>query len=294
MSPLLEVNDVILSKSLTYDEARKIKVGDIITYKMTTSEISGYLNTHECVQEPTLDSESGEYYIKTQGKKSGAPIEIVYLDQIEGRMVIEIGFLGDIYTAIKTTTGIATLVIVPLILMLILSILRLVDIVKDRDGKKAYTKNKEKKNLTETEIEELTKKATDAIAKKAVEEYKLKLKKEEIAKQAILDYVKSLTNSSDQSKSSDTTNFEIFDDTLKNHLTKESHINTTIQDGTNTLKVEVYHITDEKASITENDQIATLSDDSSTTEIESKRETERLLDNSKSNEIVRKKSDEIE
>lgn len=203
MSPLLSVNDVILSKSITLEEAKNIKVGDIVTYKMTTGSIKGYLNTHECVAEAQYDSVSKKWYIKTQGRKDGAPVEVVYLEQIEAVMVNKLPFVSKIYTLMKSTTGIATLVIVPLILMLILSSLRLIDILKD--------KNKKESRVQGEELESLTKQKTEEIAKRAVEDYKaLEFRRAEIARLAIEEYkLRNLQSESQHLKHSDKNTLEL-------------------------------------------------------------------------------------
>ncbi len=129
MSPELEVGDIILSKKV--DDASTLKSGDVITY---IGELGSYADkniTHKVIVDPyEID---GTYYLRTQGIANDYIDPEISEDQILGKMVCILPFLGALYNFFITPFGLI-IVLAILALLFINEILNLKRIVKDPDN----------------------------------------------------------------------------------------------------------------------------------------------------------------
>lgn len=192
MSPTIDVNEMILSKQITdLDDYKKvdsqIDVDDVVTFKQV---VNGYIinNTHRVIKDVYYDSEMKCHCIQTKGDNPSAPTDKpIPITDLRAKMVMKFSSLGDIYSFLGSTGGIATMIIIPMALVLISTIYQLVMKIKHPAGKE-----KEVITLTEEEKERIRKEKEQEIANKAVEEYiALEKRKEEIKKKAIEEYLNS-------------------------------------------------------------------------------------------------------
>jgi signal peptidase len=187
MTPTIKVGDIILSQNINFEQAKQIKAGDVVTYIVESGTLKGLPNTHRCVEAPYYDEVSDKWVLKTKGDKDGAPDEIISLSSVQSQMVRKLDFISSAYSYMRTTTGMATIMVGPLLLFLILSGWRLVDLIR----------RKPEKQPTKEEKDQLLEQAKAEIAKKAVEEYiAIENRKQEIAQLAIEEYLKSRQMSS--------------------------------------------------------------------------------------------------
>lgn len=99
MEPTLSVGDIVFVK-----ETKDIKEQDIIAFRINNSIV-----THRLVE--IIDEEDGKKY-KTKGDSNTTEdLELLKIDDIEGKYSFKIGKLGNIILFLKTKTGIIILVI---------------------------------------------------------------------------------------------------------------------------------------------------------------------------------------
>ncbi|MDD4316517.1 MAG: signal peptidase I [Clostridia bacterium] len=168
MSPKLEVNDVILSETLSgADEVRqRLKTGDVVTFVAEYGIQKGMLITHEVVRTAYFDDGYGKEMIQTRGVKEGATDDPpVPLENVQAVMVTEIPIIGSLYRFIMSGVGLVLLIVLPLSAIILIMALKLIRQVKH----------------SKTPPSPPGQDPAD-IARKAVEEY--------IAKKAIEDYTK--------------------------------------------------------------------------------------------------------
>ena len=189
MSPTIEKGNMILSKVIENTDDYKsvdeqINVGDIVTFKQT---INGYVinNTHRVIKDVYFDESKNCYCIQTKGDNphstKDAPLPI---SNLRAKMVTKMASLGDVYGFLGSTAGIATMIIVPMALILIISIYQLVMKIKEP------AKKEKQVVLSDEEKEKLRKEKEEEIAKKAVEDYiYAEKRKKEIAEQAVREYI---------------------------------------------------------------------------------------------------------
>ena len=116
MSPMLNVGDVILSKSFNPEE---LNAGDIVTFKGTSGSQKGLIITHMVEKAPYTD-ETGKTYIVTRGVKENSPLDSpVAIENVRAVMVQNVEILGKIYKIIKTPGGFIFLIFLPLFLFTI-------------------------------------------------------------------------------------------------------------------------------------------------------------------------------
>ena len=109
MTPMLDVNDVILVKECNALEVHK---GDVITYHGTSGELAGKDITHKVIEEPVKASD-GTVKIKTQGIKQGALVDpIVTGEQVIGKYVTKLGILSIVFTIFRKWYGLAIFLVI--------------------------------------------------------------------------------------------------------------------------------------------------------------------------------------
>ena len=112
MEPTLKVGDAILIKKTP---ASQIHKGDIITYKGSEDEMYGKPITHRVVEEP--EKIGGLYRFQTQGDVEGATLDPPFTsDRVEGKMVLRIPLLGNVYNFFCKPYGLLTFMIIILFL----------------------------------------------------------------------------------------------------------------------------------------------------------------------------------
>ena len=183
MTPTLEQRDLIISKVLKHKAegseedanlvAEQIKEGDVVTFVGEYGAQSGMTITHRVKQGVHWDEEYKRYVITTQGDKQGATVDLpIPVENVVAVMVRKADFFKDIYNFFTSSRGIASMISVPLGLMLLSMILRF--------GLSIKLKIDEKKSPEKKKVAITSKESVQSIAQKAVEEY--------IKQQAIEEY----------------------------------------------------------------------------------------------------------
>lgn len=99
MDPTLSVNDLVIVK-----EADNYKVGDIVVYQDENMPV-----IHRII---SIDGEK----VITQGDNNNKPDDPISIENIKGKMVVHIPFLGVVAIFLKTPVGTMLLIIVAIVL----------------------------------------------------------------------------------------------------------------------------------------------------------------------------------
>ena len=149
MTPMLEVNDVILVKQCGGEDVHK---GDVITYRGQSGELAGKDITHKVIEEPVKDS-GGTIRIKTKGTKDGAIEDPVLTgEQVIGKYVRTLKILSFIFTIFKQWYGLAIFLGV-IVLLMGAEIRNVVKLSKKADAIESLSKEQIKEILKQAEEE---------------------------------------------------------------------------------------------------------------------------------------------
>lgn len=147
MTPMLEVNDVILVKQCSGEEVHK---GDVITYRGQSGELAGKDITHKVIEEPVKDT-GGTIRIKTKGIKDGAIEDPVLTgEQVIGKYVRTLKILSFIFTLFRQWYGLAIFLGV-IVLLMGVEIRNLVKLSKKADDIESLSEEQLKEILKEAE-----------------------------------------------------------------------------------------------------------------------------------------------
>ena len=106
MSPAYEVGDVIIVKEC---DAKKLKVGEVVTYNGTQDEFAGKIVTHRVIK--AAFEENGEYYIQTKGDANPIEDPKVNVKDVIGKVVNKIGILRVVYNIFITPLGLILVIL---------------------------------------------------------------------------------------------------------------------------------------------------------------------------------------
>lgn len=160
MAPEIPEGSYIIVKNCS---AEDIKVGDYVSYEdAELYEMFGIkFNTHECIEALHEDPETGKQVITTQGIKPGAPVDPpVEAERVQAVFVRKVpAWIGKFFSFLITPYGFATLICVPLVLLLAVQLFGQIKVIL----------NKEKEKSEEDLLEEEINKQTELITKDAQE-----------------------------------------------------------------------------------------------------------------------------
>lgn len=165
MEPELPAGSSIIVKNCN---AEDVKVGDYVCYEtdLALYKESGvkYI-THKCIESLHVDESTGNEVITTQGIKTGAPIDApVEAQRVQAVFVGKIpAWIGNFFSFLITPYGFATLICVPLVILLAVQLF----------GQLKVILKKEKEKSEEDLLEEEINKQTELITKD-VQEYFLR------------------------------------------------------------------------------------------------------------------------
>ena len=159
----MKKGDIIISQKISPDDAKKLEVGDIITFRVDLDQDGKLdINTHRIVERVSEELDEEGNLTKVTYKTKGDNNEFndnyditddVVLGKYTGK---RIPLLGNFIAFLMTPTGFFICIVIPLILFFLFEIIMFV-------RKVIEVKNADKKQITE-EDEEM-------IKRKAVEEY---------------------------------------------------------------------------------------------------------------------------
>ena len=192
MSPTIEEGEMILSNLVTDTDNylkvdKQINEGDVITFTTTLSNGTEITNTHRVIKDVYYDSSKGAYCVVTKGDNPNATADQpTPISKIQARMIRKVAGIDSIYSFLRSTAGIAVMILIPMGLMLISIIYQLVVKIKKpaTDEKPKYLSDEEKERIRKEKEEE--------IKRQAIEEYKvLEAQKQAIKEAAIKEYLES-------------------------------------------------------------------------------------------------------
>lgn len=147
MTPMLEVNDVILVKQCSGEDVHK---GDVITYRGQSGELAGKDITHKVIEEPVKDT-GGTIRIKTKGTKDGAIEDPVLTgEQVIGKYVRTLKILSFIFTIFKQWYGLVIFLVI-IFLLMGAEIRNLIKLSKKADAIESLSEEQIKEILKEAE-----------------------------------------------------------------------------------------------------------------------------------------------
>ncbi len=126
MTPNINVYDVVVN--IRVDNPSDIQVGDIITYKSQAATSEGMTITHRVIAKNELQDGTFEYL--TQGDNNASPDSVyVKYNDVIGREVLTIPYLGKIQFVIANQKGWLFLLLIPIGIYLIREALKLIDLL---------------------------------------------------------------------------------------------------------------------------------------------------------------------
>ena len=158
MSPTFEKGDIIIGNRLTLEEARELKVDDIITYDAGDLNGDGMrdLNSHRIVEVVEAENNRIEYITKGDNNSEKDKQAVDSPNVICKYSGTRIAGLGKVLAFLQTQTGFLCVIVLPLLLFFIFELIRFI-------RKYVQIKNKDKIQITAEDEER--------IRKQAVEEY---------------------------------------------------------------------------------------------------------------------------
>lgn len=157
MEPAIMTNSYILVKRI---DGLDVKEGDFVLYLPEDENWlgKGVTITHECIEGPHIDPETGHMVITTQGRKAGAtPDAPVPVENVQSVYVATIGDSGFM-DFLTSKWGIVVLIALPCLAGVVLQIVTMVRAIKDNPDE-----DKVKKAVEEIEEERKEKLKKDAI-----------------------------------------------------------------------------------------------------------------------------------
>lgn len=137
MIPTINVYDVIINVKV--DDPSSLEVGNIITFKSTSSISYGMTVTHRIKDIQIVD---GEYQYITKGDNNmiqdGAPA--LYSNLI-GRAVLRIPYLGKIQFFVAKPIGWVSIVLVPALFIIISDVIKIIRVSKIKKNADKYNNN---------------------------------------------------------------------------------------------------------------------------------------------------------
>ena len=172
-----DVGDVVLCKrikdTLKYQEETGFKEGDIIAFIAPhgfdkNDKLQGYTITHRIIREPYYDKETDTWYVETKGDNAidqdRVPIPV---ENIQGIIVGTNKGITNLVKFITKWYGFATIVVVPLLIILIWQIGVL---IKEKTTSEQAKLAKDKAEALD-KIEQENNQKVEQIKQKAIEEY---------------------------------------------------------------------------------------------------------------------------
>ncbi len=144
MTPTIKVYDVVIN--VREDKPENIKVGDIITYVSKASTSEGMTITHRVVE--VIKLPDGNYEYKTQGDNNSEPDSLyVEYDQVIGKEMLIIPYLGRIQFLIANQKGWLFLLLIPVSIYTFIEIYKLFSLFSIKNRVKEVVDDHEREDL---------------------------------------------------------------------------------------------------------------------------------------------------
>jgi len=138
MEPEIMAGDIIFSKSV--DDASKLRVGDVITYRGEVGAMKDKSITHKIIE---IRDENGELIFVTQGVANPAADPPITSEQIVSKMVFKSSLLGNVVSVVNSKAGFLMIIILPLVVFLTSEVFSLVRTYKECKEEQVDEENEE-------------------------------------------------------------------------------------------------------------------------------------------------------
>lgn len=136
MTPNINVYDIIINTKV--DSPNDIQVGDVITFKSTSSFTYGMTITHRVVE---IQNINGEYEYITQGDNNVTPdTKPAKYYNIIGKAVVKLPQFGRIQFFVASRFGWLVVVVLPALYIIVKDIMKLIKITKIKKDAQAANK----------------------------------------------------------------------------------------------------------------------------------------------------------
>ena len=157
MKPTFNPGDIIIGQKLTLDDAKKLKVDDIITYEADLNDDNLYeLNSHRIVKVVDKGNGNCSYITRGDNNLGDDQFEVAPNNVISKYTGTRIKGVGKVLGFLQTSKGFLICIVLPLVLFFVFELIKFV---------KKYT---ELKNADKAEI---TAEDEERIKQAAIEEY---------------------------------------------------------------------------------------------------------------------------
>ncbi len=143
MIPTYNIGDTLLIKEM---DAKKIKIGDAVTYMGESSGVDGMIVTHQVID--VDKDENGKVLFHTKGIANNIEDPIVSEDQVLGKVVHRFFFLSILGRI--TTNMVSTLVFItiPIAILIAIELIKMF-YKKEEDNEEDVLNNKNEKEISE-------------------------------------------------------------------------------------------------------------------------------------------------
>ncbi len=139
MVPTIDVRDVIITKRVEVDN---VDIGDVVTFTSADPLYKGVTITHRVVG--FVESSSGETMLRTKGDNNNAEDSaLVGSDELIGKVVLIIPFIGYIQELLSNMYGWLILIIIPSLIIITIDIVK---IAKKIMGKQRVIEKRKSEN----------------------------------------------------------------------------------------------------------------------------------------------------
>lgn len=126
MAPNINVYDLIINKKIK--DPKEIQIGDIITFKSTSSLTKGWTVTHRVVDVAIVD---GKYEYITKGDANPTiDSDTAKQENLLGKVIMKIPMVGQIQLFLSTKMGWFILILLPALGVIIYDIMKIFKIIK--------------------------------------------------------------------------------------------------------------------------------------------------------------------
>ena len=147
MEPAIKVGDVILD--VRVDEAKTLKIGDVITFKSTNSLLPDMTITHRILD---IRDSSGTLEFITKGDfNKTADSTPVKPEDIIGKTVLKIPQLGHIQLFLATKMGWIIVILIPALGIIVYDVMKLFKLIGAKGDVKKVESNSQVPNLAKKE-----------------------------------------------------------------------------------------------------------------------------------------------
>lgn len=158
MSPTFDPGDIIIGKKLTVDEAKALKVDDVITYEADLDGDKKFeLNSHRIVKINAKDNGGITYTTRGDNNPGNDQFEVTPDNVICKYTGTRIKGVGKVLGFLQTSKGFLICIVLPLVLFFIFELIKFVKKFTELKGGKAAITAEDEERIRQAAIEEYLK-----------------------------------------------------------------------------------------------------------------------------------------